>query len=100
MTKVFAKLELKFFWKYYYLMINRTKRDSKFFIRMSCQRLTMALNFESAVWCFDYWRQLDADNLSKIQRHLPSCGINVTSEYNNFNGYKKGCLQNAKFLQL
>ena len=39
----------------------------------------MALNFESVV--SNYWEKLVTGNWFKIQRHLPTCGVNVTSEF-------------------
>jgi hypothetical protein len=40
----------------------------------------MALNFESVVSDKDYWEKLVSDNWFKIQRHLPSYGVNLTSK--------------------
>ena len=44
----------------------------------------MALNFKWVLSDKEYWEKLVTDNWFKIQRHLPSCGVNVTSEFTFF----------------
>ena len=41
----------------------------------------MALNFESVVSDYKQLEKLVNDNWLNVQRHLPSVGVNVTSEY-------------------
>ena len=43
--------------------------------------MALRLNFELVVTDQNYWEKLVADNWFKVQRHLPSCGVNVTSEW-------------------